>query len=214
MFLGGFFNKISRAARAAREFYNNSISNVIRRVFKDRDVSRTASIVDEVNIVVEPDVSLNEAAATLDVNLQSQITAAILERGKQIMKDSLRPVTRTGKSADSIQVKQTSPYDGEIITKEMSLYAMQTGFYGRTPPPTKIISWLNTKPEHSGKTDQEKKRLAYAIRSSFFINKPPGDSSTIKHLVPRGERAYYFVDLSVDRLNKEIDGIIKIMAGE
>jgi len=200
-FLGGFINSVSQMF--------NSIKQAVSQIFQRWDIGQGSASNAGPNVTMS--VKISDAVSTAVAAIQAiknpvtqrQLSEDVAKRAVEIVKEALRPITRSGRTAVSFQYKITN--SGAVIySNEPQVAALQVGITG-TPSREKLRVWLKTKSEHSSKSEKELEKLAFLIQRSIARKNTPGPASTLKTLNPAGKRAYDYVGKTVERLFNEIE---------
>ena len=162
------------------------------------------------------DKSLANAAGKLEgianVMGSGQLPRVILESladtAKDVMKEKLEPISRTGRLRGSITSNVANNFRSEVRSSAEYADAINEGTLG-VPSAQKIEKWMERKAEFSGLSGKARTRVAFAIMYSMKNKKNENKTgrSDMTKLPPTGERKYDYVGETLDEMNQEINAI-------
>lgn len=202
MFLGGIINRVAASFNTAKTTLTNALKNTYNIVARKQSGS-SPHVGMEMNMAEAAGTAFAAINVFQDPKLIDDIMEEIGQRGVEIVREKLQPVTRSGATADSFDYRLT-PDGVEIFSNDPQAAALQEGIKGR-PPRDKLVAWLKTKPEHAYKQDKELQRLGFLIQRSITLKRNPGKESTLAMLKPQGKRSMDYVTESAMQLMQEVN---------
>lgn len=212
-FLGAFTNRVAQTF--------NRIKSQIASITRSSDANINSQTRGQgsgmrATLEIKTADATGTAYAAITVYLNQQVQAALAkeigEFGVQAVRDALEPIKRTGTLQDSFKYRFDSSNNAVVIFSELpQASSIQTGIR-RAGSTQSLQDWLQTKPEHRGKTEAELKRLSFNIRRKIARGDAPGPGSTLRNLSPQGERRYDYLGVATRQIEEQIELLLNGVA--
>ncbi len=136
------------------------------------------------------------------------ILESLADTAKDVMREKLEPISRTGRLRGSISSGVANNFRTEVRSSAEYADAINEGRMG-VPSAQKIEKWMERKAEFSGLSGKTRTRVAFAIMFSMKNKKNLNKTgrSDVTKLPPTGERKYDYVGETIDEMNAEMNAI-------
>lgn len=203
----GLFNRIASKVRQTissleKSFRRSSPPASSQNTFSasSSDIDKAASRLEALSRAMRPD------------EIPREINRELAREAKENIREALEPISRTGNAKRSIQERENPDGSFSVITDGSAPYleSIEDGdIDSGIPPVQNLLKWMKKKQEFASLSDNQRRRVAYAIQTSFRqkrnINKT--GRSDVVNLPPRGERRYEFTKETLRRMESDITGI-------
>jgi hypothetical protein len=203
-----FFSSIRAKAEAIGQRFGQIRKSIDKSLSREPSPAKSINFSFDVRTSKAGEDIVTHMAIYFDQNVRRELLQLIGQRGLEEIRESLRPITRTGGTADSFSYKIVGNDQLVISSNEPQAASIITGIRGK-PPTDALLSWMKNKPEFSGMEEKEQQGIAFAIQRSIAGNKTPGRASTISKLAPVGTRKYNYLEIVERQLSKEIEQALR-----